>query len=194
MTKRSDEDLVKAAGHIAYEMQQMVEAELLLDDERSAILTNALLESELLHARGLIELLLRRSKKEDIKADDFCTGWQLPKKAKKNLGRIKKAIDQHLAHLTWARVDDGKQEWPYPSVVEGMRDLTEAVKVGHPESGTMLAGALTLIEDKRKNRRLPTTGPTFISTTTEHAVRTTSILAATGPPPTLGNEPKEPDL
>ena len=41
-------------------------------------------------------------------------------------------IDKHLAHLTWARVSEGKQLWPYPGIVreivEHMREYHKAMK------------------------------------------------------------------
>jgi hypothetical protein len=146
----TDEELVLAAGHVSYELTQMVDVTLLLPETTYPPVTNALLESVLLHARGLIEFVLNVGRDTDIRAKQFDAEWKLkPKSRRKSLSKLKKAIDQHLAHLTWARVHEGQRPWEYPNlvadVVEAVHDFTTSVERSQPHTVAPIRGALTKI-------------------------------------------------
>jgi hypothetical protein len=107
-----------AALAVGYELRQLADAALRIDSASDVVTKNALLESTLLHARVLIEFLIGRDGNgKDIRADELCPGWLTDATAREDLERRLKAIDQHLAHLSRARVTEGKQVWPYPRIV-----------------------------------------------------------------------------
>jgi predicted DNA-binding transcriptional regulator AlpA len=97
---------------VGYELDQMLEAAELYEHHEPGPLRNALVESMLLHARILIEFLLSRGQQEtDILPRQLYPGWRLPSGNDLDwLREQKKLIDQHLAHLTWARVDHLTQQ------------------------------------------------------------------------------------
>jgi hypothetical protein len=148
----TDEELVLAAGHVSYELTQMVDVAQLLPKITNPPVTNALLESVLLHARGLIEFVLDTGRESDIRAKQFDPDWKLrPKPRAKSLRKLKKAIDQHLAHLTWARVKEGQRPWEYDvvaDVVDAVRDFTATVEKSKPHLVSVIRGALTKIDQQ----------------------------------------------
>jgi hypothetical protein len=79
--QRSKADMDAATSHTVYEFQMLTDtASLLSRGLGTGVTRNALLESELLHARNVIEFLLGRPKKvrfdsRDISARSFVSEW-----------------------------------------------------------------------------------------------------------------------
>jgi hypothetical protein len=123
-------DKVFASLHVGYELRQMAGAALRIDSATDGTTHDALLESTLLHARNLLEFLGVRDRNRglDISATDFVADWSLDPETRRNLGKRLDAIDKHLAHLSWARVNDMPQRWPYPAIV---RDLVNHMRTFH---------------------------------------------------------------
>ena len=97
-----------AISHIVYEIDTMVTATLRHREIEDAggdwIERNINLESALLHARALIEFLVRKSGRDDYMfPSDFGSGWDTSqcREVASQLG----ALNAHLAHLTWTRLD-----------------------------------------------------------------------------------------
>jgi hypothetical protein len=168
MRQRPDSELQAAVMHIAYELDQMVDAAVRITRAEDSPTQNALLESTLLHARALIELLLGTGKPNDIRAGDIAPGWPLPTGAARTaLKQRKLAIDRHLSHLTWTRVDDGKAVWPYPhlvrEVVDHLRGFVAAVSAAQEPWSLALTHSMGQVE--WKSRRVLDDNPTSITTT-----------------------------
>jgi hypothetical protein len=119
-----------AALHVGYELRQMAGAALRIDSATDEVTHFALLESTLLHARNLLEFLGVRDRDSgmDVRATEFVSDWSLDPKARRELRKRLDAIDKHLAHLSWARVNDMPQRWPYPRIV---RELVGHMRTYH---------------------------------------------------------------
>jgi hypothetical protein len=103
-------DRLFAASHIAYEIDAMVTGALrCVDIERREgdwTERNINLEAALLHARALIEFLVRRAGQGDYMAPgDFGSDWDT--RAYADLARQLRPLNVHLAHLSWGRLDPG---------------------------------------------------------------------------------------
>ena len=91
----------------------------------SAPQRNAYLEAELLHARVLAEFLLGSPRSDDIDRRGFSAGsdWTPgPATAIERMRAAQLVTHKHLAHLTWARVDDGSNAWEYPQLAVDVLD------------------------------------------------------------------------
>jgi hypothetical protein len=92
---------------------------------------DALLESMLLHARTLTDFFVRPSgQRTDIRHDDFtpeAPKWTpAPRDAADRARAAIPAMNKHLAHLTWERVEDGKQGWQPGTIVQDLMQIAEA--------------------------------------------------------------------
>lgn len=126
------EQRMRAQAHLLYELGGMATGLCLLRDvlhsqdqfvvERRGALSNAALESMLVHSRNVIEFLVgrppsqgqlkRRQNKRDILPADFAPAWQLPT-GSHPLDEWLDLIDKHLSHLSRARLaaHDDEPEW-----------------------------------------------------------------------------------
>jgi hypothetical protein len=104
-----------AASHVGYELDQLCAMPNLLIETRSREeddAYNAALEAMLVHARNLTEFLVRGRDRRDIHRHDFLPSWNPPRSAARaRLERDWKTISEHLSHLSWQRVDAGRQEY-----------------------------------------------------------------------------------
>jgi hypothetical protein len=105
---RSMPERLFAATHIAYELDAMVlGASRCVEIERcdgDGTERNINLEAALVHARALIEFLVRPPNKQGYMAPaDFGLEWDTRRYAK--LARQLQPLNVHLAHLTWGRLD-----------------------------------------------------------------------------------------
>lgn len=104
-----------AASHVGYELVQLAAMPSWHQkadhdgEDRPAI---ACLESMLLHARNLIDFLMKGGPDTDIRRSDFMAKkWSPPNKppkvrlAKKRLDDARPRLDRDLSHITWARVE-----------------------------------------------------------------------------------------
>ena len=122
MNGMGERDLLTASTHVGYEVEQMVRAALASRDAGSAVVRIALMESALFHARALLEFLQGTNHPNDIQATEFTPGWE----CSADLTARKKAIDRHLAHLTWSRVEEGTERWEFPDL---LREVLDAYRV-----------------------------------------------------------------
>jgi len=105
---RSESDRLAALGHLAYEIDTMIEARVrFTEHDRSpdgeGLSRNVYLESVLLHARNLIVFLANSHPSDtEMKPDDFSPGWDYSKFS--NLSKELGALSEHLAHLSWKRI------------------------------------------------------------------------------------------
>lgn len=121
MTQRSGPEKREALGHIGYEIWMCAACSARLDRDpgpTDPVVRNALLESELIHARAAIDFFLRSGDRRDITRGDFTTtDWQpRPPAAVDRLLNAKPLIDKYLAHLTWQRTDPNAQAWTHHDI------------------------------------------------------------------------------
>jgi hypothetical protein len=129
---RSREEMDAATSCVVYEFDMMVGtcAALAADTFGLGPAHNAFLESELLHARNVIEFLIGRPKRKqqryrdsDISARDYLPGWTPDDdEVSRRLTEALPQIDKQLSHLSWARVD-GKVAWHYATVLVDIREV-----------------------------------------------------------------------
>jgi hypothetical protein len=122
---RSAEELAEMMRHIGYEVLSCAMCTRLLrvypvtesaplEDPRTTVY-NALLEAQLIHARNVIELLVRplppQPGHDDLLRTDFGPDWTPTPPASGAHARLSQAwepINKHLAHLSWTRAKSGK--------------------------------------------------------------------------------------
>ncbi len=114
MTDWTMEQKRDALSHICYEVGMVLKATKSID--RSLALGDGqdgdYLELQLLHTRCLVEFLIEPEDRRRLE-----------------LHATKHVVNKHLAHLTWARVVDGKQPWHYPEIgVDVLAVFVEWVK------------------------------------------------------------------
>lgn len=122
---RNRSDLEAAASHVAYEYEQalaMLSPARVADSPASDRMQKAALESGLLHLRNMIEFLFGRQRggtwghrhSNDIRPQDFGVEWEAPDtEASARLKSRLEVIDRHLSHLSWHRIDGGREPWEY---------------------------------------------------------------------------------
>jgi hypothetical protein len=137
---RTKEELEAGALHVNYELQMMVKCAIEHnrfmaattssgpngDNPNPAVLQHATLEAMLIHARNLIEfLVVREPDSRGMHAMDFVVDWQAPTKATMKsvrdaaarLCNERRSINEHLAHLSWARVEPIDKDWKFEQLV-----------------------------------------------------------------------------
>lgn len=90
-----------------------------------AIVQNALLEAVLIHARQLIDFLIRNpTRDDDMIRSDFGGGDWTPSPAdavaRLDSADLRDLINKHLAHLTWGRIAPEPPAWEVASIVEDL--------------------------------------------------------------------------
>lgn len=111
---RTHADLVEGLEHVGYELTMTAETSALLRWAPDGVVHDALLESMLLHVRSLTDFFVYtspRPKPTDILRTDFAPEWTPPQPEATRALAGRDALHKHLAHLTWERVDDGKQSY-----------------------------------------------------------------------------------
>lgn len=137
---RSPSEYVDAAGHVAYELDQLVQTSRWLQDTTlPTAVHNACLESMLVHARSLTHfLVVARDRSSDLHRDNFAGAWSpTPSEATARLLATLPVANKHLAHLTWERITQGQQPWEYPNIAADVvrvfsEFLAEAKTYGRP--------------------------------------------------------------
>jgi hypothetical protein len=122
----TDDQLVEDSHHVLYEMEQIAGAVKRLAGLRAAgqeapeVDENALLESIVMHARGLIEFTYSDNPRgDDINASDFVPDWREIRPAQTPfLKEVKKRTDKEMMHITRARkIADELRIWTYGKLV-----------------------------------------------------------------------------
>ena len=124
--KRSDENMLKISQkHLGYELDMLVQTANWLATYYGALppnaapMTNAFLESFLIHTRNLLDFLYpQRPKPEDVIAEDFFddpkTWWLKRHKQTKLLSSSRDRIAKEMVHLTYDRLLVTKERKPWP--------------------------------------------------------------------------------
>lgn len=121
----SDEELREDSHHVLYEMEQMAGAVERLAGLRAAgqsgpeVDENALLESVVLHARGLIEFVYSdHPRADDVVASDFLPTWPDVRPPMTDfLKEVKRRTDKEMMHITRARsIAEQLRGWSYGKV------------------------------------------------------------------------------
>jgi hypothetical protein len=127
----NDSEKETASGHLSYEITMFAAlcAEIVRRDrERSSLVSNALLEAALVHARLLIEFVAGRPDRsnpvqrswspKDIQPTDFLTEWQ--PSAGVSLDQYLDLADKHVVHLSLARTTAGPPLWPVSRILDAI--------------------------------------------------------------------------
>lgn len=99
-------------------------------DKVAGLSYNAFLEGQLLHARNIIDFLLRKPRaipgRQDLLRTDFGDDWTpTPSGAVGRLNQHYEHINRHLSHLSWDRID-GTREWKYRRISQDVLAVTRA--------------------------------------------------------------------
>ncbi|MGB2807660.1 MAG: hypothetical protein WBC22_07965 [Sedimentisphaerales bacterium] len=105
---------------------------LAIDNQGTGVIHNELVESFLIHARILIEFLYKNKTHEDtVRASQYFTSdihWESIRPPKtKLLEDTEQNAHEHLAHLTYTRLEEKKQ-WPCIKIAN---DIETVLKVFH---------------------------------------------------------------
>lgn len=123
---RTKAELLEAARHLGYELEQCAAAVRYLRDGRGSdqVLHNALVESVAVHVRLFSDFLLQSTRATDVSRVDFTPQrkWgPTPKDAANRLGEAGPLASKKLAHLTWSRVLEEQRDpgWRFEQLVAG---------------------------------------------------------------------------
>lgn len=97
--------------------------------ENDVVVADACLEAMCVHARAVLESLLKEGKQaSDIHRTDFPgTDWPLPGIAQaESWGKDMKIINKHLAHLPWDRLSNAEEPWPETGFAAAVVELATA--------------------------------------------------------------------
>lgn len=131
---RSPEELKKASNHLAYELNMLFFlrpelSEAMRGGVRSitdTYLTNAILESFLVHVRNIIDFFYNLSPRgDDVIAGDFISNWrELSPPITALLSETKERSNKHLVHLTYARIDlEESEEWQFEKIEKDIKKV-----------------------------------------------------------------------
>lgn len=124
-----------------YEQEAAAEAEVqatLAPKNQAAVVVDALLEAQLVHARNIIEFLIQsvsdRPNRADLLRTDFLPfgvdDWTPgPNSAVGTLNRHIQTINRHLSHLSWDRIvrpSNKAKEWDYPGIAWDVLAVAQA--------------------------------------------------------------------
>ena len=121
--------------------------------------------------------MLGKGRASDIRAEHLRPGWHIDDPDEREfLEERKAAIDQHLAHLTWARVDEGPELWPYPRLV---REIVDHVRAYAEDEDVLRAAAGPLHLELERIDKVAGAGITTTTTFFESDLRLTT--SSSGP-------------
>lgn len=106
--------LKAAVEHIGYELDMCMAAFAMQANLGGAPSheLNVVLEAQIVHARALIEFLLRDGRTSDMRRDQFAAGWTpSPEDAVTRLEAIWEPANRRVGHLSWVRVDEPRVSW-----------------------------------------------------------------------------------
>lgn len=111
---RTHAELIDGFTHIDYELSMTAETSVRLLTTPASAARDAFLESMLLHIRTLTDFFVYTNPRPwptDMLRTEFAPEWTPPEPEASRLLDKRDTIHKHLAHLTWDRVDDGKQDY-----------------------------------------------------------------------------------
>ena len=132
---RSDEVLARVASHLDYEywMVMALAQAMASGISEKGWLTNALLESFVIHVRALVDFFYppANAKPDDVFAIDFFDDpaeWEgIRPPLSENLQRGRARAHKEIAHLTYARLDvtPEAKSWPFIDIANEMGVLMQ---------------------------------------------------------------------
>jgi len=133
-TKRTDKELQEASNHLQYEFTMLLSvAQALASGIASqGWLSNALLESFVIHFRGLLDFFYppATTKADDVLAEDYFnekSEWERlrPSPLPETLSVAKIRAHKEVAHLTYARLDVTPETkgWAFIDIAKEMQSL-----------------------------------------------------------------------
>ncbi|HZM79646.1 MAG TPA: hypothetical protein VFC19_28270 [Candidatus Limnocylindrales bacterium] len=122
---KTQTELIDGLRHVGYEVTMTAESAARLGRHvTDEFVRNALLESMLLHIRSLTDFFVYtnpRPRPTDMLRIHFAPEWTAPKPEATRVLAGRNALHKHLAHLTWERVDQGKQGYPLAAAQDIIR-------------------------------------------------------------------------
>jgi hypothetical protein len=145
MSRRTDEAVLDAVSHVAYELQQLVDAAVYLETffrqpEPAPTIGVSVLESCMLHSRNMIEFFSENTKKRITAADFLGKPWQpsgdgLSEVREHFVASMKPKLNAHLSHLDWERVsaaratEEDLAKWQPRTIARDVLDLMAGLVV-----------------------------------------------------------------
>ena len=132
--QRKVEELQSASNHLYYEwwMLRSTASAMASGIAQQGWLINALLESFVIHVRGLMDFFYcEKPRTDDVVATDFFLSpseWEQIRPSRSEiLRRAKKRADKEIAHLTYARlaVTPENKPWEFIPITEDIHKLME---------------------------------------------------------------------
>lgn len=133
--QRTSDELKEASNHLQYEywMLNSLAQAIASGISNQGWLTNALLESFVIHVRGLMDFLYNdKPQKDDVVAQDYFASLDEWKKHRPPLSEIlekaKRRAGKEIAHLTYARLDVTPDIKPW-SFIDITNEISKVMKV-----------------------------------------------------------------
>jgi hypothetical protein len=139
-TLKTTKELIDAAPHIDYEIRMMTESasELQARTPEPTVVYNALLESFLVHARGLIAFLFPErwaNRMDDIAATDYYRDWPNDRtKESPAFEDLYERIGKEIAHLTYRRATSPTSGWRFLEIATEIQEVFDAFLLLVPDS------------------------------------------------------------
>ncbi len=133
--QRTAEELQEASNHLHYELWMLSSLAQAIASgiSNQGWLTNALLESFVVHVRGVMDFLYNDApQKDDVVAQDYFASsdeWSdIRPKLSELLSKAKKRAGKEVAHLTYARLSVTPETKPWP-FIDIANEITSIVEV-----------------------------------------------------------------
>jgi len=133
--RRTDSELVRASGHLYYEIEMLFlsTVELARNEPIRLTVGNALIESFTLHARALLDFLYESEspKRDDMIASDFFddpSQWFATRPPMTPLlDTVRKRVGKETAHLTYHRqqLSPEQKEWRFMAIAQDIKGVIE---------------------------------------------------------------------
>jgi len=175
----SEDEKVAGLHTIGYEVWMMGQcARMLANGGLDEVVHNTVVESELLHARQLIEFLIKTSTHDsDLRRTDFAPEWPVEKRPADVVTRLNAdylLIHKHLAHLTRERVQPDLPEWKYQAIPNDVMTLVNAW-TNHVDQAAEVS-TRELRAHLLWARQTPMTTSSVIATTTSTSFDTADVV------------------
>ena len=140
--QRSDCELQEASKHLHYEVDMLLgTARLLAAGVRGDVLSNAVVESFIIHTRVLLDFLYdERPRSDDVVASDYFTDrqdWISKRPAMSStLTKVDRRVGKEVAHLTYVRneVTDEMKKWPFVEIANEVQRVVAVFVNAVPKS------------------------------------------------------------
>ena len=144
--KREVDEKREGLRHVGYELKMCAVAPLLWAEAPDQGRRNAAIECSIMHARALVEMLLRKEAAapgpDDMLRSDYCAEeFAAPSSASGYLNGLWQRMNRRMSHLSWERTESDVS-WDLPRIARECVSVVEAWAAHVTTEEPDLAGAM----------------------------------------------------